>query len=134
MTDTGFLAFCSTYYSHCQVKMMVMTMTKMTTMLPCRHDHDDDCHVMIMMMITMIRVERGGQPVLGASVKADITGPGGKLQHLRLEVNLNLMMMMMTIIVNAIVTMMMIMLTIEHTQLEVTMAQIIAIITIFANW
>lgn len=35
---------------------------------------------------TTIRVERGGEPVLGASVRADITGPGGKLQHLRLEV------------------------------------------------
>ena len=34
----------------------------------------------------VIRVERGGQPVLGASVKADITGPAGKIQHLRLEV------------------------------------------------
>ena len=34
----------------------------------------------------VIRVERGGQPVLGASVKADITGPAGKIQHLHLEV------------------------------------------------
>ena len=37
----------------------------------------------------IIRVERGGQPVLGASVKADITGPAGKIQHLRLEVCLD---------------------------------------------
>ena len=42
--------------------------------------------IITMIIITMIRVERGGEPVLGASVRADITGPGGKLQHLRLEV------------------------------------------------
>ena len=44
------------------------------------HDDDNDDYN------DVIRVERGGQPVLGASVKADITGPAGKIRHLHLEV------------------------------------------------
>ena len=71
--------------------------------------------IIIVISMRMLRVERGGQPVLGASVRADITGPAGKLQHLQLEVNLMMMMMLMIImmmmmimiIINAAVIMIM---------------------------
>ena len=58
---------------------------------------------MITFLIT--RVERGGQPVLGASVQADITGPGGRLQHLRLEVTLLVMVVTMMVVVMVVTKM-----------------------------
>ena len=61
---------------------------------------------MITFLIT--RVERGGQPVLGASVQADITGPGGRLQHLRLEVTVVVMMVVTTMVVTKMLVMMII--------------------------
>ena len=64
---------------------------------------------MITFLIT--RVERGGQPVLGASVQADITGPGGRLQHLRLEVTLLVMVVTMMVVVMVVTTMVMMVVT-----------------------